>query len=89
MGFAYACDGVSASTTQRHSIFARVAIRRVDKSSCFILSLLAFFSDPRRGCYIVSRAFIFFFFFFFFLFFFRQDFVAAISLELSLVETPD
>ena len=44
MGFAYACGGVSASTTQRHSISARVAIRRVDKSSRFILSLLAFYS---------------------------------------------
>ena len=48
-------------------------------------------SDPRRGCYIVSSMFIFFFFFFssFFFFFFRHDFVAAISLELSLVQTPD
>ena len=44
MGFAYACDGVSAITTQRHSISARVAIRRVDKSLRFILSLLAFYS---------------------------------------------
>ena len=56
--------------------------------------LLFIISDPRRGCYIVSRAFIFFFSFFFFsfsffFFFFRHDFVAAISLEPSLVETPD
>ena len=40
-------------------------------------------SNPRRGCYIVLSMFIFF------LFFFRHDFVAAISLESSLVETPD
>ena len=44
-------------------------------------------SDPRRGCYIVLSMFIFFSFFF--SFFFRHDFVAAISLEPSLVQTPD
>ena len=55
---------------------------------CQLKSLfyLPFISDPRRGCYIVSSMFIFLFFFFFF---FRHDFVAAISLEPSLVETPD
>ena len=46
------------------------------------------FSDPRRGCFMGFREFIFFLFFFFF-FFFRHDLVRAISLELSLVETPD
>ena len=44
MGFAYACDGACASTTQHHSFSTRVAIRRVDNSSRFILSLLAFYS---------------------------------------------
>ena len=50
-------------------------------------------SDPRRGCFMGFHEFIFFsFFFFFFLFFsffFRRDLVRAISLEPSLVETPD
>ena len=40
-------------------------------------------SDPRRGCFMGFHEFIFF------LFFFRHDLVRAISLEPSLVETPD
>ena len=49
-----------------------------------------FISDPRRGCFMGFREFIFFsFFFFFFFFFFSADLVRAISLEPSLVETPD
>ena len=51
-------------------------------------------SDPRRGYFMGFHEFIFFsffFFFFFFLFFlfFRRDLVRAISLEPSLLETPD
>ena len=42
-------------------------------------------SDPRRGCFMGSHEFIFFFS----SFFFRRDLVRAISLEPSLVETPD
>ena len=49
-------------------------------------------SDPCRGCFMGFHEFIFFFlflFFFFFFFFPRRDLVRAISLEPSLVETPD
>ena len=47
-------------------------------------------SDPHRGCFMGFRENIFFsFFFLFFSFFFRRDLVRAISLEPSLVETPD
>ena len=46
-----------------------------------LLPLPPLVSNPRRGCYIVLSMFIFFFF--------RHDFVAAISLEPSLVQTPD
>ena len=46
---------------------------------------LVIISDPRRGRYMVLPAFLFYFFFFFF----RHDFVRAISLEPSLVETPN
>ena len=56
------------------SIFLKMSI---------VPSNVSLISDPRRGCYIVSSMFIFFFFFF------RHDFVAAISLEPSLVQTPD
>ena len=48
---------------------------------------VTFISDPRRRCFMRLLEFIFFFFFFFF--FFRHDLVRAISLEPSLVETPD
>ena len=44
-------------------------------------------SDPHRGRYMVLLAFIFLFLFF--LLFFRHDFVRAIFLEPSLVETPN
>ena len=47
----------------------------------------SFISDPRRGCFMGFCEFIFFFFFF--LIFFRHNLVRAISLEPSLVETPD
>ena len=58
---------------------------------CFFIFII---SDLRRGHYMVLLAFIFFllfflFFSFFFFFFFRHDFVRAIALEPSLVETPD
>ena len=43
---------------------------------------LLLISHPRRGRYMVLLAFNFFFFF-------RHDFVRAISLEPSLVETPN
>ena len=65
--------------------------------SLFLLSLFLFLSlnpppppmsgiiisDLRRGCFMGFREFIFFFFFP------RRDLVRAISLEPSLVETPD
>ena len=49
-------------------------------------------SNPRRGCFMGFHEFIFFFFFLFFFFFFSffsAGLVRAISLEPSLVETPD
>ena len=50
-----------------------------------VVFIIIVISDPRRGRYMVLHAFIFLSFFFFF----RHDFVRAISLEPSLVETPN
>ena len=50
------------------------------------VTLILIISDPRRGCFM---GFLEFIFFFSFLFFSRHDLVRAISLELSLVETPN
>ena len=65
------------------------------RSECngFLTSMMLI-SDLRRGCFMGFHEFIFFlfsffFFFFLFFFFFRRDLVRAISLEPSLVETPD
>ena len=46
-------------------------------------------SDPRRGCSMRFREFLFFPFCFSFFFFFRRDLVRAISLEPLLAETPN
>ena len=57
-----------------------------------IIIPITIISDPRRGCFMGFREFIFFFFFLFFsffFFFFCHDLVRGISLEPSLVETPD
>ena len=92
-------EGTDPWKGQKRALLSHVQVSLLTLSlSSPSLSLLCFYdafviiiiSDPRRGCFMGFHEFIFFSFFFFFLFFFfHRDIVRAISLEPSLVETPD
>ena len=57
---------VKRAVRKTHKILLKITVAK----TAIIFNSILIFSDPRRGCYIVSHAFIFFFLFFFFFFLF-------------------